>query len=292
MLKMILPMLVVLFVWSTSDAVVITQCIPEPTDMEIEFGDTFTCEFETLGDTDVFHFSGQVGDTIAAGVAEVSGNSIFDPCITLTAPNGETTDGCGDDVMTRIDATLVQEGTYTITVRDAGDNAVGIYEVTLACLGGPCSVPTGDPEIAVTPPNADFGAVGLTSESAPLMFLIKNDLPTETGIGPRLRIEPITLDGTNADDFSIRNDECSNRSIPPGLRCYRRSGVLTQPSRDQDGLAADPVERYPRPASGNHDEWGRGRRRRRSDWRFSLGYKSGQCRVYQPDHRPDLADPE
>ncbi len=51
------------------------------------------------------------------------------------------------------------------------------------------------------------------------MFLIKNDLPTDTGIGPRLRIEPITLDGPNAEDFSIRNDECSNRSIPPGLRC-------------------------------------------------------------------------
>lgn len=74
--------------------------------MEIEYGDTFMCEIETVGDTDVFHFSGQVGDTIAAGVSEVDGFN-FEPCITLTAPNGETTDGCNvDNALTRIDATL------------------------------------------------------------------------------------------------------------------------------------------------------------------------------------------
>ena len=132
--------------------------------MEIKFGDTFMCEIEIVGDADIFHFTGRAGDTITVGVA--TSTTFLDPCITLTAPNGETTDGCGEERLTRIDATLVQEGTYTITVREIDTDWMGPYEVSLACLGGPCTVPTGDPALVVSPPNADFGAVGLTSESA------------------------------------------------------------------------------------------------------------------------------
>ncbi len=77
MLKMILPILLGLLVWSASQAEAIEQCIPEPTDMEIEYGDTFMCDIEVTGDTDVFHFSGQAGDTIFVGVAEITTTSFL-----------------------------------------------------------------------------------------------------------------------------------------------------------------------------------------------------------------------
>jgi hypothetical protein len=40
------------------------NCQPEGSDTPVQYGDSVTCDSESIGDFDVFHFLGSVGDTI------------------------------------------------------------------------------------------------------------------------------------------------------------------------------------------------------------------------------------
>lgn len=69
----------------------------------------------------------------------------------------------------------------------------------------------GSPVVSVSPPSWDFGTIDPNSSSSPQTFTIMN-----TGTN-NLYIGAITKTGTNPDQFSIQNDNCSNITVAPPL---------------------------------------------------------------------------
>jgi hypothetical protein len=61
------------------------QCPPEPTDMIIAYEDLVKCSIDTTGDSDIFRFSGNIGDVIIVEGTWRSGS--MRPCIELVAPD-------------------------------------------------------------------------------------------------------------------------------------------------------------------------------------------------------------
>lgn len=66
------------------------------------------------------------------------------------------------------------------------------------------------PDITVDPTSKDFGNVDVGTISPPQTFTVSN-----SGTGD-LVIGTLTLTGGNASEFVIQNDNCSNKTIPPG----------------------------------------------------------------------------
>lgn len=126
-------------------------CAPEPTDMEINYGDLVSCAIDFPGDSDVFRFFGQTGERVVVDGSR-SGVDGVAPCLELIAPNKSTVGrGCERDFLqNRIDATLNETGQHTILVTAAPNSSgrdTGTYGLSLQCLGGPC-VPPPTPDVA------------------------------------------------------------------------------------------------------------------------------------------------
>ena len=222
------------------------RCQTEPTDVAIAYGDALTCAIEPVGDSDIFRFFGNIGDRVNIESVDAAGASAFGMCVELIGPDGATlADQCENTDGQRVDMVLNQEGVHTIITHDFGDDRQGIYNLSLSCLLGACTSPDGDADIAVTPPNFDFGPVNLNTASTPVVFLVSNVVDLEDPTRPRLTINPITLEGPQAGDFTILTDTCSSRFIPAGLSCQVEVGftpttlggktaTLMIPSNDPD----------------------------------------------------------
>ena len=116
-----------------------TQCNPEPTDMNIAYGDLITCSIDPVGDSDTFRFFGTIDDTIVLQATRQSASLIS--CIELIAPDNSRQTACAGSVTNRIDTTLDQTGTFTILVTDSSGTGSGPYALALQCLIGCVVVP-------------------------------------------------------------------------------------------------------------------------------------------------------
>jgi hypothetical protein len=47
-------------------------CSPEPTEMSFTYGDLITCQINSVGDSDIFRFSGSAGQNIVLQVTSTS----------------------------------------------------------------------------------------------------------------------------------------------------------------------------------------------------------------------------
>lgn len=73
--------------------------------------------------------------------------------------------------------------------------------------------PEPQPDISVTPASKDFGVVNGDSSSSPQAFTVKN-------IGTlSLIINTVSPTGTNASDFAVQNDLCSNQTLAQDGTC-------------------------------------------------------------------------
>ncbi len=73
--------------------------------------------------------------------------------------------------------------------------------------------PSTDPDITLAPTSHNFCSVTLMSSSAAQIFTILNAGTAD------LVISPISITGTNADQFSKQDDTCSNQTIAPAANC-------------------------------------------------------------------------
>jgi len=196
------------------------ECVNDPTEVNLSYGDQLVCAIESAGDSDIFRFFGNIGDRVQIEAERVSGSVSNFVCQQLVAPNGETLfNTCESDRSTRIDIVLSQAGVHTIVVNEEGDNSTGTYNISISCLLGTCTPPEGDAMLAVTPPNRDFGPVNLNTASATQVFLVSNAIDPNAAATPALSLGSITLEGPQAGEFSILRDTCSGRFIPAGLSC-------------------------------------------------------------------------
>jgi hypothetical protein len=108
-------------------------CNPEPTDMNIAYGDLITCSIDQAGDSDTFRFFGTTGEVIVLQGTVQSGP--IRPCIELIAPDNSREVACSSSGIHRIDTTLNQTGTFTILLRDYS-SSYGEYALALQCLIG------------------------------------------------------------------------------------------------------------------------------------------------------------
>ena len=111
----------------------VIPCPPE-TDMIINYEDLVDCSIDFNGDSDLFRFAGQDGETVLIQVSELVGTG--DACIDLHRPDGSFKTGfsCGTN---GIDTTLDQTGTHTIVVYENNHNATVQYRLALMRLVPP-----------------------------------------------------------------------------------------------------------------------------------------------------------
>lgn len=170
------------------------ECATEPTDVTLSYGDALVCAIESVGDSDVFRFFGNIGDRVIIEAERLAGNVLF-ICQQLIAPNGETlANTCENDRITRIDIVLSQAGVHTVVVNDENDDSTGTYNISISCLLGTCTPPEGDAMLAVAPPNHDFGPVNLNTASATQVFLVSNAIDPNAQL-PRLDLAALHLKG-------------------------------------------------------------------------------------------------
>ncbi len=108
-------------------------CDPEPTDMQVEYGDVVSCSLGTSGDTDIFRFSGAAGEAVTVLLSRTSGGT---PCLDLFGPTGDPIDSaCGADA--RIDATLTETGSHTMLISESGGSSTADYALALERVAPP-----------------------------------------------------------------------------------------------------------------------------------------------------------
>ena len=120
----------------------------------------------------------------------------------VTIPAGSTT---ATITVTPIDDTIVEnDETVTVTLDSNPAYNVGSpNSATVTIISDDGALPN----ISVAPTPYNFGNVDIGSTSAPKTFTISNTGDADLVIGT------ITLTGTNASEFSIQNNNCSNQSI-------------------------------------------------------------------------------
>ncbi|MGE4094886.1 MAG: choice-of-anchor D domain-containing protein [Candidatus Binatia bacterium] len=110
---------------------------------------------------------------------------------------------------------LLGNGTYTILVREQGDNEAGNYSLSLQRLSGNCSNPR--PEISVSTPVTPlaliFSDTSVGSESAVQTVTVRNDG------GANLNVGAVALNGGGAGQFILSSDGCSNRILASTQSC-------------------------------------------------------------------------
>ena len=98
------------------------SCIPEPTDMLIQYGDLISYRIEPPGDLlDLFRFLGNVGEVIIVQASRRGGGN---PCIELPDPDGVSIGSAcagffGEDP--QLGKTPQKPGVHTIVVTEGGN---------------------------------------------------------------------------------------------------------------------------------------------------------------------------
>jgi hypothetical protein len=109
------------------------QCIPEPTDDFIDYGDLITCSISPVGDSDLIRFIGESGEKVIIQATDTSGGSQYPTiCMELFNPDGTPVDSkiC-NAVAARKDVIIDQSGEYLIRISEAGNDHVMNYVLVL-----------------------------------------------------------------------------------------------------------------------------------------------------------------
>jgi hypothetical protein len=108
---------------------------PDPAPPQIGYGETISASFERRTDVDSLEFDGTAGSLVRLIVLGTSGVSAS-PRVEIRDPDGVVIhDGpCNPGC----DLLLPKTGRYRVTISEAGQDNVGTYETTLACLFGAC----------------------------------------------------------------------------------------------------------------------------------------------------------
>jgi hypothetical protein len=70
-----------------------------------------------------------------------------------------------------------------------------------------------NPGLVISPTTKDFGTQGIPGETAATTFTVTNNGPNASGM------LAVTLEGTNADNFSAAPDNCSGTTLAVGKSC-------------------------------------------------------------------------
>jgi YVTN family beta-propeller protein len=129
-------------------------------------------------------------------------------------------------------------GGHTVSVIDTSTNAV---TATIEVGSHPTSMGMFivGPLISVSPTSQDFGSVFAGSSSVAQTFTVSN-----TGTG-NLNITSLSISGTDASQFTVQNDTCSNQILGPNKTCTvqaifspqssgSKTATLIIPSNDPD----------------------------------------------------------
>ena len=108
----------------------VMDCDPEPTDMNIAYGEFMTggnCAIGSGGDVDLFRFNGTAGDFVLLSLGDGSGSPFEDPCFEVRDPTNQIVvpNGCPSNTNKRVvEFLLPSSGSYLILVREDSNNSV------------------------------------------------------------------------------------------------------------------------------------------------------------------------
>jgi hypothetical protein len=162
-------------------------CSPEPTDMVIKYGDVIACQLETVGDADIYRFSGKVGETVLIQVADGDGSNPFPIAIaSIFDPSGALVTSTASRVKLQLGST----GTYTIVVsEDDGSSTTG-YNIALDRI-----TPSSSAASAICFGCTKIGAIDPVGDMDLLIF--------NGTIGDVVRIEIDDGDGSNPFPIAV-----------------------------------------------------------------------------------------
>ena len=191
-------------------------CTPEPTNMDITFGDIILCQIDVVGDLDIFQFSGSVGDRIVIQASRLAGGNAL---MELRGPDGNRVGNQAFGGITAVlEVSLEQDGLHTIIVRERDLDATLDYVLHLERI-----VPT-----SPTARSIQFG-IPLEDRIDPIGDL---DIFQFSGsIGDRIVIQASRLAGGNAL-MELRGPD-RNRV---GNQAFGGITAVLEVSLEQDGL--------------------------------------------------------
>jgi len=99
-----------------------------------------------MGDVDQWKFNATQGDFVALSMGEVTGEADFTPWVRVVAPNGAVVGNSWNAAAAQVGFAATLTGTYTVIVAsgDAGNDATGSYQLTLAKGPGAMGTSAGD----------------------------------------------------------------------------------------------------------------------------------------------------
>ena len=132
----------------------------------ISYGDTIEGAIEPAGDEDDYTFNASSGDTVTVCFKKTSGTfsaraEIYDPSETLVE----------DGASSPLEASLTENGTYTIKMKDYWGDRTGNYTMSLQCVTDPVNATN------MTFGDAYEGSIEYITSMAPYVFLLNtNDI--------------------------------------------------------------------------------------------------------------------
>jgi len=120
----------------------VMDCDPEPTDMNIAYGEFMTggnCVIGNGGDVDLFRFNGSVGELVLLSLGDGSGLSFVNPCFEVRGPANQVVipNTCAPNNSKRVEEFLIpSSGSYLILVKEDSNDAVA-YGLSLDRLVPP-----------------------------------------------------------------------------------------------------------------------------------------------------------
>jgi hypothetical protein len=100
----------------------------------IFYGKIINDELKSVGDLDLFYFTGEEGDTVKLQSSSLDGG---DACFRLYGPDGVRLDPGVPCVLSTRDYLLEQSGSHTVVVSDLRQQTVA-YALNLTCVSGGC----------------------------------------------------------------------------------------------------------------------------------------------------------
>ena len=169
-----------------------------------------------VGDLDVYTFSAGAGDAVSVTLAD-TGNTSFDPLLRVFAPDGSLVREDTANVGAEADLfDLTQAGTYTVVVRDLGDDNTGAYALTFARLPG---------------------AQVVDADSGPLVSGQRRAGTIDVG-----DLDIYTFTADPGDSVSVLFADAANTSFDPLLRVFGPDGALLREDAANVGAEADAFE--------------------------------------------------
>ena len=108
----------------------VMDCDPEPTDMNIAYGEFMTggnCVIGSGGDVDLFRFNGSVGDYVVLSLGDGGSSNFTQPCFEVRDPANQIVipNTCAPNSSKRVKELLLpSSGSYLILVREDSNDAV------------------------------------------------------------------------------------------------------------------------------------------------------------------------